>query len=42
MKGSSSQLALNFEDVTSVISDIMFLYLLAQARPHDVLHFLVT
>ena len=42
-EGSSCQLALNinnlnFKDVTSLISD---LYQLAQARPHNVLHFLV-
>ena len=44
MKGPSCQLALNinFEDVTSLISDIIFLYQLAQAYPHNVLHFLVT
>ena len=29
------------EDVTSLISDIIFLYQLVQARPHNVLHFLV-
>ena len=32
---------LNFEDVTSLISDIIFLHQLAQARPHNALHFLV-
>ena len=46
MRGPSCQLAvninnLNFEDVTSLISDIILLYQLAQARPHGVLHFLV-
>ena len=33
---------LNFEDVTSLISDIIFLYQLAQTLSHNVLHFLVT
>ena len=44
VKGPSCQLALNinFEDVTSLIRDIIFLYQLAQAHPHNVLHFLVT
>ena len=52
MRGPSCQLALNikssnFEDVTScthpLISGIIFLYQLAiaQARPNNVLHFLV-
>ena len=50
MRGPSCELALNikssnFEDVTScthpLISDIIFLYQLAQAHPHNVLHFLV-
>ena len=30
------------EAITSLISDIIFLYQLAQARPHNVLHFLVS
>ena len=45
MRGPSCLLALNikkFEDVTSLISDILFLYQLTQARPHNVLHFLVS
>jgi len=46
VRGPSCQLAvninnLNFEDATSLISDLIFLYQLAQARPHGVLHFLV-
>ena len=46
MRVPSCQLALNiknlnFEDVTSLISDIIFLYQLAKAHPHNVLHFLV-
>ena len=50
MRGPSFQLALNiknlnFEDITPVYhssaSDIIFLYQLDQARPHNVLHFLV-
>ena len=46
MRGPSCQLALNiknlhFEDFYQLISDIIFLYQLAQARPHNVLHFLV-
>jgi len=32
---------LNFEDVTSLFSDITFLYQLAPAHPHNVLYFLV-
>ena len=36
-----STCTLNFEDVTSLISDIIFLYQLAQAHPYKVLHFLV-
>ena len=31
----------NFENVTSLISDVIFLYQLAQAHPYKVLHFLV-
>ena len=44
MRGPSCQLALNmnFEDVTSLISDIIFLYQPAQACPHNVLQFLLT
>ena len=34
-----STCTLNFEDVTSLISDIIFLYQLAKAHPRKVLHF---
>ena len=45
-EGSMCELALNskklnFEDATSLISDIIYLHQLAQAHPHNVLHFLV-